>query len=72
MLHLEIPSDDDVVAVLNELGGRASAVRLRDRLIEVGHSESRSELAIQRATDRSRIFICRDWTLSVQQEQQVA
>lgn len=72
MLHLEIPSDDEVVAALMQLGGRASAVQLRDLLIEQEHSVSRSELAIQRAADRGRIFICRDWTLSVEREQQVA
>ena len=72
MTNFEIPSDDQVVEALKSLDGHATAVALRDHLREMGHSQSRCELAIQRAADRGRIFIQRDWTLSLQPEQAVA
>lgn len=72
MTNLEIPSDNDVVAALAALGGHATAIELRDALIANGHSKSRCELAIQRAADRGRLNIERDWTLSLDQERQVA
>lgn len=72
MSALEIPSDDDVVTVLQSIGGRATAIALRDNLIKTGHGKSRCELAIQRAADRGRIFIWRDWTLNLDREQKVA
>lgn len=72
MVNLEIPSDEQVVAALTELGGHATAVTLRDKLIGDGHNKSRCELAIQRAADRGKIFIWRDWTLSVIPEKAVA
>jgi hypothetical protein len=72
MSNLEIPSDDEVVAVLTGLGGGATAIDLRDNLVASGHSKSRCELAIQRAADRGRIFIWRDWTVHLDEERQVA
>ena len=72
MTDREIPSDDEVVAVLEALGGHASAIELRDALIKRNHGKSRCELAIQRAADRARIYIWRDWTLHLDREQQVA
>ena len=72
MAHLEIPSDDQVVEALERLNGHATAIELRDTLMADNHSKSRCELAIQRAADRGRIHILRDWTLSLQPELQVA
>lgn len=72
MSALEIPSDDDVVAALRNLHGHATALVLRDALIATGHNKSRCELAIQRAADRGRIHVWRDWTLNLDQEQKVA
>lgn len=72
MTNLEIPSDDEVVAALAELGRNATAIALRDALIASGHSKSRCELAIQRAADRGRLHIKRDWTLSLDEERRVA
>jgi hypothetical protein len=72
MSNLEIPSDDDVVAALNMLGGGATALQLRDELVGQSHGKSRCELAIQRAVDRGRIFIWRDWTVHLDEEQQFA
>lgn len=64
----EIPSDDDVVAILSELGGNADALTLCRALVAAGHAEGRSQLAIQRATDRGKLKLERDWTLSLVKE----
>lgn len=72
MSNLEIPSDEDVIAALGALGGNANAVALRDALIAQGNSKSRCELAIQRTADRGKIFIWRDWTFHLDEEQQAA
>lgn len=61
----EIPSDDEVVAVLERLGGRTDAMSLCRALVDEGHPVAKSQLAIQRATDRQRLILDRDWTLSV-------
>jgi hypothetical protein len=65
MPDLEVPSDDAVVAALGDLGGTAPAVELCKALIMAGNSALQSQLAIQRAADRGRLMINRDWTLSV-------
>lgn len=68
MPDLEVPSDDAVVAALLELDGTAAAVDLCKALVRAGHSDLQSQLAIQRATDRGRLRINRDWTLSAAAE----
>ena len=65
----EIPSDDDVVAALNELGGHATARLLCRKLVEDGHLRLRSQLAIQRAAERGRLLVNSDWSLSVTVQQ---
>jgi hypothetical protein len=65
MPEYEVPSDNDVVAALNELGGTAPAVDLCRALVIAGHPVLQSQLAIQRAADRGRLQINKDWTLSV-------
>ena len=61
----EIPSDDDVVAALDDLGGHSNALALCEKLGALGHSERRAQLAIQRAAERGRLTVEQDWTLSV-------
>ena len=65
MPELEVPSDDEVVATLNDLGGTVPAVELCRALVIAGHSVLQSQLAIQRAADRGRLQVNKDWTLSV-------
>lgn len=65
----EIPSDDDVVAALNELGGHATAGLLCRKLVDDGHLRLRSQLAIQRAAERGRLLVNSDWSLSVTVQQ---
>jgi hypothetical protein len=68
MFYSEIPSDAEVVAVLRELGGRQTARKLCDKLVANGHPRRDSQLAIQRASERGRLVVESDWTLSVAEE----
>jgi hypothetical protein len=69
MSETEIPTDDEVVAVLaNELNGQATAVELFHALVARDHAALQSQIAIQRAADRGRIIINRDWSLTVAPE----
>lgn len=63
-MTIEIPSDDEVVAVLQRLGDRVTARALCVELIADGHPVRQSQLAIQRAAERGRIQVNDDWTLS--------
>lgn len=65
MPYAEIPSDDVVVQALIELGGRATAAQLCNELVKTSHPRRDSQLAIQRASERGRILVGSDWTLSV-------
>jgi hypothetical protein len=64
----EVPSDNEVVQTLTALGGHADAVQLCRALMDAGHPRLQSQLAIQRAAERRRLLVNRDWTLSVPQE----
>lgn len=68
MAMIEVPSDDQVVAALRELGEHVTARRLCAALIDAGHPVRQSQLAIQRASERGRIHVHSDWTLSVARE----
>ena len=68
----EVPSDDQVLAALRGLGGRADALALCERLMSEGHPELQSQLAIQRTAERGKLLVERDWTLSLVPEQAVA
>lgn len=68
MTYSEVPSDNEVVAVLVRLGGHASARALCDALVDDGHPRRDSQLAIQRASERGRINVAADWTLNVPNE----
>jgi hypothetical protein len=68
MSEYEVPSDDAVVQALAGLGGTVTAPVLCKALVDAGHPVRQSQLAIQRAADRGRILINRDWTLSVCRE----
>lgn len=68
----EVPSDEQVVAALSELGGRADAIALCEKLMSQGHPELQSQLAIQRAAERRKLVVERDWTLSVPVQQNIA
>jgi hypothetical protein len=61
----EVPSDDQVLAALEQLGGRADALALCERLMAEGHPELQSQLAIQRTAERGKLMVERDWTLSL-------
>lgn len=65
MAYSEVPSDDEVVAVLIKIGDHTSARVLCDALVAGGHPRPDSQLAIQRAAERGRINVAKDWTLSV-------
>jgi len=67
-----IPSDDDVVAALNALNGRADATALVGQLTAMGHSQGKSQLAIQQAFDHKRILLNEDWTFGVAQTRAAA
>ena len=71
MSETEIPSDEQVVAALAGLGGHATAVALFRELAQ-GHPVLQSQIAIQRAADRGKIVINRDWTLSIPVEAEAA
>lgn len=65
MAQNEIPSDAEVVAILSgDLGGKATAMELCEALSR-RHPVLESQIAIQRAADRGKITINRDWSLSV-------
>lgn len=65
----EVPSDTEVVEMLRALGGHADAVTLCKALMERGnHPQRQSQLAIQRAAERGRLIVERDWTLRVPME----
>ncbi len=66
--NLEVPSDDEVVATLAKFQGHADALTLCRELMSAGHPELQSQLAIQRAAERRRIIVNRDWTLSLPHE----
>ena len=68
MRYLEIPSDDEVVAKLRKLGGKATALDLCNALVAAHHPRRESQLAIQRASERRRIIVEADWTLSLANE----
>lgn len=72
MIYVEIPSDDEVVAALNVLNGRATARDLCDKLVSLGHPRPDSQLAIQRAIERNRLFLDSDWMLGVPHAEKVA
>lgn len=63
-MAIEIPSDDQVVAILAGLGLRVTARDLCRALIDAGHPSRQSQVAIQRAAERGRILVNDDWTLS--------
>lgn len=65
MAYAEIPSDEQVVAVLVELGGSATALALCNALVTKGYPRPDSQLAIQRTAERGRIKIGTDWTLTL-------
>jgi len=67
-MAIEIPSDDEVVAVLRRLGDHVTARDLCIALINDGHPVQQSQLAIQRAAERGRIEVHSDWTLSAVNE----
>lgn len=62
----EVPSDDEVVATLRGLNGHADAMALCRALMDQGHPQLESQLAIQRAAERGRLVVNRDWTLSLE------
>lgn len=67
--QIEVPNDDEVVSTLSKInGGRATALELCKELMRAGHPERQSQLAIQRAAERGRLHILRDWTLSIVSE----
>ena len=67
-MAIEIPSDEDVVAVLATLGDRVTARALCAALVAKGSPLRQSQVAIQRASERRRIQVNEDWTLSVAHE----
>ena len=64
----KIPSDEEVVAVLRSLGERVTARVLCNALVNKGHPVRQSQVAIQRAAERRRIHVGKDWTLSIPRE----
>lgn len=71
-MAIEIPSDEQVVAMLETIGERVSARDLCIALIADGHPMRESQLAIQRAAERGKIHVHDDWTLSVAHEAMAA
>lgn len=69
MAHMhEIPSDDEVLSVLHELG-TASARALVDELVDRAHDTRDAQRAIQRCLDRGKIQLGRGMLLSVKERQ---
>lgn len=64
----EVPSDEEVLEALVELGGHADALALCEALMAKQHPQLESQLAIQRAAERRKLHVNRDWTLSVPDE----
>ena len=62
--QIEVPSDDEVIEVLQELHGAADARALCARLMENGHGRLASQLAIQRTAERGKILLRDDWTFA--------
>lgn len=69
MANVEVPSDDEVVAALQALSGNTTALRLCESLIQNGHPRLQSQLAIQRAAERGKIYVWSDWSLHLEREQ---
>lgn len=63
-MAIEVPSDDEVVAVLERLGNEVTARALCVELIAAGHPVRESQIAIQRAAERGRIQVNDDLSLS--------
>lgn len=63
MPYVEVPSDDEVVAALNHIGGSGTASQLCDELVARHHPRRESQLAIQRAAERGRVIVKSDWRL---------
>lgn len=72
MSDYEVPSDQQVVDMLQMIGGHTTAVELCRALVADGHPVLQSQLAIQRAAERGRIVINHDWSLSLAHEVQAA
>lgn len=68
MVNIEVPSDDEVIQILDQLGGRATAMALCHGLMEHDHPRLQSQLAIQRTAERGKIHLWSDWTLSLTEE----
>ena len=68
----EVPSDDQVLEALRALNGKADALSLCRRLMDEGHPELQSQLAIQRTAERGKIIVDKDWTLSLPANEAVA
>ena len=64
MRYSEIPSDNEVVAALRTLNGQVTAVELCDLLART-HPRRDCQLAIQRAIERGKIRVGKNWILSV-------
>lgn len=62
--QIEVPSDDEVIGVLQELHGKADARALCAHLMEKGHPRLASQLAIQRTAERGKIVLRDDWTFA--------
>lgn len=71
-MAIEIPSDDQVVAMLQSLGDHVTARALCAALIGGGYPVRQSQIAIQRAAERGRILVNDDWTLSRVREAEAA
>lgn len=67
MPYQEVPSDQDVFNALVRLGGSATASMLCDELVK-SHPRRESQLAIQRASERGRINVDRNWTFTLPAE----
>jgi len=66
--HIEVPSDDQVIDALEQIGGHADALALCKALMADGHSPLESQLAIQRTAERGKILVEDDWTLRIPAE----
>lgn len=65
-MSIEIPADEVVVAMLEQLGDGASARDLCEALVDAGHPLGKSQMAIQRTAERGKIAINpEDLSLSV-------
>lgn len=64
MRYNEIPSDEEVVAALQLIGVGATADVLCNELAKA-HPVRDCQLAIQRAVERGKIAVSKDWRLTV-------